>query len=323
MPNWWGTFIFHVIVIIVNWIIKKPIHALIILLVIVFFASQITLLAKNSVKENNFSVLKKIHMCFNDWNIDPNKKYVILRIDDIQASYLRDIWIKMIEDWFSRKIPFTLWVIPMNLDTDNILIDYLKSNKCNLEFAMHWFNNRQDFPEFRDLTKEEASIKLDAWFKQLSNITDNEIITFIPPDNVYSTGTIDATKSKNFKIISWEWKWFFDYTVSTYFFDKKKHNDIDSIINSVNKSYKEKWFSIIMLHPQDYSNEVWGLDEVKYSKYIEMLIRLENEWYSFTTMKDYYNYLNKEWIKNDFFDRTFDLDKFNQENKSIIDKRKW
>ncbi len=323
MPNWWGTFIFHVIVIIVNRIIKKPIHALIILLVIVFFASQITLLAKNSVKENNFSVLKKIHMCFNDWKINPNKKYVILRIDDIQASYLRDVWIKMMDDWFKRKIPFTLGLIPMNLDTDNIIIDYLKSNKCNLEIALHWFNNRQDFPEFKDLSASEASIKLDAWLEQIKSITDDNITTFIPPDNVYSTGTIDATKSKNFKIISWEWKSYFDYTVSTYLFDKKKVNDMNTILDLTSKSVIEKWFAIIMLHPQDYVNDIWVLDEVKYAKYIELIEKLEQEWYTFTTMKDYYNHLKSEWSKIDFFDRTINADKFNNLNIEIVNNRKW
>ncbi|MDP2090929.1 MAG: DUF2334 domain-containing protein [Candidatus Gracilibacteria bacterium] len=293
------------------------------MLVIVFFVSQITLLAKNSVKENNFSLLKNYHKCFNDSNLIPNKKYVILRIDDIQAYYLRDVSIKMINDGFSRNIPFTLGVIPMNLDTDNIMVDYLKANKCNLELGLHGFNNRQDFPEFKDVTKEEAIIKIDAGLDQLKKIVKKEdVITFIPPDNVYSTGTIDAVKSKNLKIISGEGKGYFDYTVSTYFFDKKQLNDTDSIITSVNNSFKDKSFAIVMIHPQDYVNDIGDIDEVKYSKYLDLLDRLKSEGYSFTTMKDYFNYLNKEGIKTKFFDRNIDFQKFYKLNQSIIDNRK-
>lgn len=323
IPNWWWTFIIHTIIILVHWIIKKPIHFLIILLVITFFSTQILFLAKNSVISNNFAFLQNYHVCFNDKEIDKNKKYVILRLDDIQAWYLSNLSIKMMNEWLDRGIPFTLGIIPNNLITDNIMVKYLKQNQCNLEIALHWADNREGIPEFFDISENEAEHKLDAWLKLLKSITDKEITTFIPPDNVYSTGTISAAKNKQFKIISWEWDSYFDYTASTYFFDKKKMSDINSIVEKSSIDAKNKWFAIIMVHPQDYIDDIWIIDPIKYKQYINLLDSLEDQWFSFTTMNGYYNYLKKEWIKIDFFDRTVKKTDFNIENKLIIDNGKW
>lgn len=323
IPNWWGTFIIHTIIILVNWIIKKPIHFLIILLVITFFSTQILFLAKNSIISNNFAFLQNYHECFNDKEIESNKKYVILRLDDIQASYLSDLSIKMMNDWLNREIPFTLAVIPINLNTDSKITNYLKKNQCDLEVALHWFNNRDGAPEFKDISEKDADIKLDAWLEQLKKVTDKKIITFIPPDNIYSTGTINAVKNKQFKIISWEWDAFFDYTVSTYFFDKKKLSDVDYIVKKSLDDSVNRWISIIMIHPQDFIDDIWNVDPIKYKQYIKLLDSLKKEWFSFTTMQDYYDYLKKSWKKIDFFDRTVKKYEFNKEYKLVIDSRKW
>lgn len=319
IPNWWWTFIAHTIIIVVHWIIKKPFHFLIILIVFWFFSTQILLLAKTSVIDNNLSYLEDSNKCFNIKAINPDKKYIILRLDDIQASYLSDLSMKMINDWIKRKIPFTLGIIPINLDTDNTLVKYIKDNQCNLEIALRWFNNRIKTPEFQDISEKEALSKINAWLTELKKVTYKKIITFIPPDNLYSSGTISALKSKQFKIISWNSDAYYDYTSSAYVLDQKKLNDVNSIIKKSTDEANDKWFSVIMIHPQDYIDDIWNVDLDKYNQYIKLLDSLKKQWFYFTTMQDYYNHLKRVWIKTDFFDSTIKTSVFNKENQSILD----
>ncbi len=313
--GWWLTFLVHIFIIIIHWIIKKPIHFFITLIVVLFFLSQFFLLYKTSIKNGNFTFFNNYHFCYNN-EIKPEKKYIIFRLDDIQSSYLNDLSIKMLNEGLKRKIPFTLAVIPLNLSEDSRITTYLKQNKCNIEIAQHWFNNRDDVPEFQSLSEKAANQKLEDWLKILKKYTNKEIITFIPPNNVYSTGTVISAQKNKFKIISSEWAWFFDYSTSTYDYEFKKMNTVSSIVKKSIEDSNNKWFSIIMLHPQDYIDEVWNIDPIKYNEYIKLLDSLQEQWFSFTTMSDYYNYLRKQWLKTTFFDSSIKIPEFN--NNIII-----
>lgn len=300
--SWIWTVVIHAIIIIINWIIKKPVQFIILLLVFAFFFSGFLFISKSSLYDSNISYIQNYHSCGRTSEIDPNKKYIILRLDDVQSSYLKDLTIKMLNEWFNRKMPFTLAVIPLELENDPQMLSYLKGNNCNIEIAQHGFNNRNDIAEFQDLPESVASNKLEQWLKILNEITDQKIITFIPPENIYSTGTAISAKKKKFKIISWEWNALFDYSAATYNFDTLKLNTVDYVINQCEEEIVRKGFSIIMIHPQDYVDENGKEDPAKYKEYIKLLDTLENEWFAFTTMYDYYNYLEKEDLAESFYD---------------------
>lgn len=300
--SWWLTIILHSFILILNWIIKKPIHFIITLIVFWFFIGWFTFLSRTSFIDNNISHLKNYHACFKRVDIDENKKYIILRLDDIQSSSLRDITFKMLNEGFNRKIPFTLGVIPLNIENDKLMTTYLNNNRCYIEIAQHWFNHRNDIPEFQNLPELLVENKLEQWLKILNKLTDKDIVTFIPPENIYSTGTSIWARKKWFKIISSEGKGFFDYSASTFNYDTLKLNTISSIINKSNIDANNKWFSIIMLHPQDYVDENWRIDDNKYREYIKLLDYLEEQWFWFTTMYDYYNHLDRKWKALKFYD---------------------
>lgn len=310
--GWGFTILFHFFILIIKWLRKKPIHFAIFLFVFIFFSSGFLLLSKTSLVNSNLTYLQNHHGCIKK-EINPDKKYIILRLDDIQSSYLRGITIKMINEALSRQIPYTLAVIPLNINKDPLIVNYLRQNKCNLEVAQHGFNNRDDVPEFQDLPVAVADDKLERGLELLSKVTNKKIITFIPPNNVYSTGTSISAKKHNFKVISWEWDWYFDYSASTYDFEKNQLFRVEDVVELCIEESNLKWFSIIMLHPQDYIDNNWNLDENKYSQYIKLLNILESEWFEFTTISTYYNFLHKNWSNINFFDNTI-LSSFEQKN---------
>jgi hypothetical protein len=182
----------------------------------------------------------------------------------------------------------------------------LKQNKCNLELAQYWFNNRDDVPEFKDIPEFLAEYKLQEWLKILSDLTDKKIITFIAPDNIYSDATIVAARNKYFKIITWNWNGFFDY--NEYLNEKK--DSVDLVVADSIKNANIKWFSIIMIHAKDYVDQFWEIDPNKYSEYLNLLNELKNKWFSFTTMSEYYSYLSKQNMETDFFDKSILMPKY-------------
>jgi len=302
------TITFHSIVLIINWFIKKPIHFIITLIVLWFFVSWFLFFSRMTLIGNNVSNINNYHICYKKIKIEPDKKYIILRLDDIQWVSLRDITFKMLNEWFKRKIPFTLGIIPLNISKDTLMTAYLQENSCYIEIAQHGFNHRNDIPEFQDLPESIVMNKLKQWLGVLKKLTDKEIITFIPPENIYSTWTSIWAKKIWFKIISWEWNWFFDYSVSTFNYDKLRLNTISSIVNKSNVSADNKGFSVVMLHPQDYVDKNWKLDNAKYNEYLKLLDYLEEQWFLFTTIYDYYNYLDQIWKADEFYDRNVTWD---------------
>lgn len=326
--NIWGglTFFVHLIIILVHWIIKKPIHFIIILLVFVLFFVQFIFLWKNSLKDNNLSYISanvlnndiksndtnfKIEnniICDSLVEIDPNKKYIIFMMDDLESLYLRPVSTKIISDSINKKIPFTVWVTPLNIKYDFQLATFLNQHRCNLELAQHWFNNREDIPEFQDLPEWIAYDKLQEWLDILYNFTDKKIITFIAPNGNYSEWTKDAVKKSDFKIITGKWDAFFDY--SDLVFDSNGSFDINTIVNKSIKNASIKWFSIIMIHPKDYIDKYWEFDSDKYNNYLDLIDELDSKWFSFTTMYWYYDYLYKNWLKTDFFDKNVILPEY-------------
>jgi hypothetical protein len=148
------TFLTHILIIIVHWIIKKPIHFVIILVVFIFYFSQFLLLSKVSFNDNNLENIYDYFTgnkyvvddilsansdisCSNKDIIDPSKKYVILMLDDLQTAYLRPLSLKIINEAISRKIPVTLGITPLSVKYDSQLTSFLKQNKCNLELAQY------------------------------------------------------------------------------------------------------------------------------------------------------------------------------------------
>jgi len=319
----WLTFLVHVLIIIIHFIIKKPLHFLIVFSVFLLFITQLYLLMDKSLASNNLTFFKNYEkVCVDNDIISSNNKYVILRLDGLQSDNLRNISIKMIDEWIGRKIPFTLGIKPLELRNDQSISSYLKRNRCFFEIAQYWYNNREDFPEFRNISELVADSKFTEGLEILSEYSDKKIITFVAPSDMYSMGTVKSANKHDFNVISWEWDWLFDYSITHFNYSTSKLNSINSILEKANNEVSYKWFTIIKLNPQDYLDELWNIDYDKFNEYISLLDSLKSNWFTFTTIDKYYNYLNKSWLKTNFFYKSVKKAEFKDSKIQLTDTKK-
>ncbi len=210
---------------------------------------------------------------------------IILRVDDIQTHYLKDIQIRIIQDALIRNKTLSLAVIPFNLFDDKEIIRFLKENKCRLEIGLHGYDH-SDY-EFAELSYSQAEEKIKNGLEILKEI-EPDIITFIPPNNELSEGTKEALFADDIKIISSGFQnREFGFSVSTYDWKKHEFADSDKIIAECRSELDRKETCIIMIHPQDYATNE-KLDPEKYKDYIRLLEKIDELNATVVTFRDLY-----------------------------------
>jgi len=221
-----------------------------------------------NVKFNN----EPAFICNREFHI-PGTRNIIFRIDDIQAFYLNDLQIQMIDDALSSGVSPSLSVIPLGISDDKKIYDYLRLNHCKVEIILHGYDNKETY-EFGFLTYRQADNKLKKGLNELNKI-EPDIKTFVPPGNEISKDAAKAVYDNDFKVISAKSENSeYGYTTSTYDWDNYKFNDINEVIRSCNNTLNSGKKCIIMVHPQDYlTNGVF--DSVKYRQYINLLIEIK------------------------------------------------
>ena len=223
------------------------------------------------------------------------KNSVILRIDDIQAGYLHDTQIRMAEDAFEIGAPVTFGIIPKDLASDRVLTNFIRENSCNIEVALHGLNHDTHPPEFESLTYEEAAKKIvhgKYLFKEALKI---DPIIFIPPENVYSEGTLEALATNGFKVVSAGQGNYYDYSVAMHYFEEGNDDfthDVDYILDYCLGEFSAGRTCIIMLHPQEFATND-ALDEEKYARYLDLLAKLKEKEANFIGFMDLYNWSRK------------------------------
>lgn len=215
-------------------------------------------------------------------------KSVVLRVDDVQAWAWRDITIRMVDDAYERGIPLTLGVIPKGLGEDTQLIEYLQAHACHLEIAQHGYdhsNSRGDTGgEFEFLTEAAAKERIEMGLQEISVVTDEPVTTWIPPLNVQSTGTAAVLTELGFTHISTEGEGVFDYDASTFSYDTNELIATATVLDDCRVTFETSNHCIIMLHPQDFADDM-ALDSEKYQKYyLNLLDELIVAGYGFTTL---------------------------------------
>ncbi len=222
-------------------------------------------------------------------DIEPGKKYVILRLDDIQAFAWKESARAVMDEVIKRNATMSLAVIPINLRDDLDTIRYLQKNHEYFELTQHGWNNSltNGRAEFEDLSKEEAKEKILAGRKIIEPINDYAPITFIPPDNQYSNGTLDALKEEGFKILSSEGNHFFDYDASTYDFDDRYFIGAEQVLYNCKKALDEKNVCVIMMHPQDFVYANGTINPKKFEQFTLMMDKLSKADIEFRTFGDF------------------------------------
>jgi Uncharacterized protein conserved in bacteria (DUF2334) len=239
---------------------------------------------------NNLEILSGVFYSCRDLKPVSSEKKVVLRIDDIQANYLRDVSISMIEDAAEREMKTYLAVIPYSLDGDREVSTYLKKNSCWFEVAMHGWDNgiakgSTDIPEFAGLSYEEAVKRIRLGKVSLKKNLNVVPVSFVPPNNEYSEETGRALRDEGFVIVSAEGEKSFDYDASTYDFLNDELVPTERVLNECMAAIDAKKYCIIMMHPQDFVTD-GVLDPKKYAQYTGLLDGLQANGVEVVTMSE-------------------------------------
>ncbi len=218
-----------------------------------------------------------------------SNKTVVLRVDDIQAYSWSSTTKLMVIDAGNLGIPLTLGVIPAGLQDDKELINFLKSQECRVEFALHGFTHYSgedgSVPEFGTLNKDQALISISSGLDILRTVTVDPIVTWIPPLNVHSKGTIAALQELGFKYLSTEGVGVFDYDAATFRYDKKALVSPDKVVETCLTTFEKSSYCIIMLHPQDFADGLEHSQEKYERYYLGLLKALKSEGFTFARFR--------------------------------------
>jgi predicted deacetylase len=215
---------------------------------------------------------------------------VVLRVDDVQAFAWPETTRRMIEDAEARGIPLTLGVIPINLDRDGDIVEYLKHHACNLEFALHGWDHSggEDgmHPEFAILDEATAKSRIEHGLTNLALLTQDKIVTWIPPLNKQSEGTVAALTKLGFTHLSAEGTSTWDYDAATFEYMSNNLVPTEETLADCSRSMARDGKCIVMLHPQDFITD-FKHDEEKYATYyLALLDALRAKGYTFARFKD-------------------------------------
>lgn len=238
--------------------------------------------------ENNFDIIQPIVNPCPYTYVKEEGKLAVLRIDDIQAFAWRDIAERMIEDARVRNIKPVLGVIPLNLKDDSRMYGYLRRARCEIETALHGWDNKvseESSAEFERLSENEAEEKISRGKEILEWLTREDIITFIPPNNIYSEGTARALQKAGFKYVTSEGKAEFDYHAATYNFGADQLVPANEVVGACRARFEAGKICVIMMHPQDFAADS-RLDEEKYAVYLSVLDAMRREGAMFVRFKD-------------------------------------
>lgn len=232
---------------------------------------------------------------------DNNSKAIIFRLDDVKAWQYYNITTRITDDVLSKNLTITLGVIPKDIEKDTTLfLPWINKSKDNpnVEIALHGYLHQEE--EFKYLTEEEARDKLIKGKELLLRYTGIIPLTFIPPENEFSRGTIYALAKENFKILSaGDATLFVPYyplgdnfrflgkTTETYDFPQKRFMPVEEIIKECETGLKKDNVCVIMIHPQDYlTKDPTQIDEERYVQFIKLLDELQKLNATFKNFKD-------------------------------------
>ncbi len=254
----------------------------------VIFATGARLIANARAGENNIDIIQPlVNPCPYTYARESGK-LAVLRIDDIQAFAWRDISERMTRDALARHIKPVLGVIPLNLKDDARMYKYLRSVRCEVEMALHGWDNKvsdEGVAEFERLSEEEAEEKISRGKEVLEWLAREDIVTFIPPNNIYSEGTGRALQKAGFKYVTSEGAAEFDYHATTYNFSASRLVPTDEVVDACKRRFEAGEICVVMMHPQDFASGD-KLDEAKYAVYLSVLDAMAREGTSFVRFKD-------------------------------------
>jgi len=269
--------------------IPAPVVGAVLVSTIVYFSSSLLINALND--DNNFDHLAFLQDRCTEQSFTPSGKDVVLRVDDIQAYAWGETSRRIIDDATSYGIPLSLAVIPINLRDDFTFYEYLRNQRCEVEFMLHGWDNqepRPDVGEFAELSKSDARERLGEGIAVMDRLSRQSLVSFVPPLNQMSTGTKEALDELKFKVISTEDDgYYYDYDVTTFDFDVDELVPADEVLRGCEEKFASgDTLCVIMIHPQDFVTDN-KLDQEKYKEYEDLLWGLHESEYNVVRFKDF------------------------------------
>ena len=193
---------------------------------------------------------------------------VAFRLDDIQDFFLSDVQVEIIETFQQNDVDLTIGVIGNNIGRDIEITELLSnlSDVPTIEFANHGWDH-EDFSQFDTVGQEMLLLRTNQKLSDMFGVTPT---VFIPPLNSYNDDTISALKSAGFTHYSSELDfskppfplsglplYHFPETAITGELDAQRTRFVglsaDSTFDQVQQSISEFGFSVVTLHPQEFS----------------------------------------------------------------------
>ena len=225
---------------------------------------------------------------------------IIVRIDDINEDTSTDILKTIVTESQKLWVPLVLSVVSDGLEKNHDLMQFLKSESCNVEIAIHGWDHffaesttweKKITTEFSDISFEDALDRLAKAKQVLSSLTDEPIITFTPPYNIISTWGILALKKSWIHVLSSIWSGVFDaHQENT--LEKKKTFSKEEVLQNCKFSLDKDNVCIILLDIDTFlSRETHQLDPVWYREYLSVIEYFSKNGAQYTTFRQ----LEKEW----------------------------
>jgi peptidoglycan/xylan/chitin deacetylase (PgdA/CDA1 family) len=222
-------------------------------------------------------------------------KSIVLRIDDIAGWRSKRMMEIFVNEMLNRDMDTILGVIPENLGNSHEVSGWLREIREDdrVEIVLHGYDHVGE--EFKNLSEDEASERIEKGKTELLEAIGIVPISFIPPYNEYSDGTVMALEKSEFRIFSAGKNdinlerdmYFLGYTARTYDFDNAKFIPVEEVIADCKNSLEYRNICVIMIHPQDYlihnTNDFDGEKFSEYERLLDELLLLDVE---FKTYED-------------------------------------
>lgn len=206
-----------------------------------------------------------------------SNRMVVLRLDDVQARSWSTVNRHLMQDALDRGMPIVAGVIPKDIASDFAMSSFLIKNNCNIEIAIHGYTHHIDLDyiaqdgEFSRLTADEARTRLHKAIDETSLFVDTPIRTFIPPQNQISAEAQGVLHEFGLTYLTSEGNGVYDYDAKTW-----GGISADSVVETCEQRFTAgDQLCVIMLHPQEFSNDNLQVDEEKYREYIKLLDLIE------------------------------------------------
>ena len=225
----------------------------------------------------------------------PAQRTIVVRIDDYRAYSYYPAVVNVTDTFLSHEIPITIGVIPKDIDRDHRFLRWINNVRTNpqIEIALHGFSHSPY--EFKKMNETEATY----WLRRALTLLQENVgvtpVTFIPPYDEYSQGTLKALQNSTLRIVSAgydEYKFdgvlsHIDYTAHTLNYSETGFIKVNQVRETCEKSLEEKNVCVVLFHVQDYLTEDGTqIDHRKYDHLLELIANLKVLEAQFKLMKD-------------------------------------